>query len=1273
MAIQIGKYKRPGIFDEEYDNSVIQSQIVQGVNNLVIGVSKKGPINAPILLTTVDDLTAIFGTIDRTLERRGSYFHRTITQMLQSSPVWAMNLLATDDTLDQIEYKSCSTSTTANNDDTKLGAYRRFYNTTGFWKRDTSSFLDITENDAGDSTRLIHFTNMSDKFITVFAFKTQLSGYDDSLVDYYGSVSNLPDYVNQNDYASDYMIDVVVVSGDWSNYHALSIDARFNRYFDNSGLIKGQVSNFANDRNVTLLAYYEGLSLIPFFRDLNGKNRFIETVINRDTDKTGLFCAFNSDLLEGNYYSTGLIDLLGNNLAGSGGTYSGSNTSGPDSLTGLNNNTIDFLSYYDTIVESIEFDNTLLDRAGNTTAAGTASRNNIYGGVNRTGWYAEDFANGISLTATASGTGSVSVTYGAASDNYAVIGGNLIQNVATASFTINSSSYPFTGTGITYSSVFVLGSNGVISKNDNFVNSSNPQVQPTDIVLGYVSFNIVSGALSGAPVFTNVSVNNSGFVDMTFGTGSNDYFVTDLGNGSLNVVFNNTAAVPSVANYAQYRRIKFFNNLISLLNSTNSSKMTMVINNTTQEKASLAGMTVTNIVTSTTSNKSFTLNTGLQSSQLTDVINGLLLFYTVDDELILSQYFMETKTTQASISGTASGGVVAQYSKFYQDFKNGIISTGDYFYDNILTDPATIQFLNVSGNDYIVFYSPLSAVSLLPFQQIIVPSSVLNTGVFTIQQSVSASSIGFAGSGYYAYQVSQLSTAEVLTNVTTVYGNSTGGSNLLQYYLKIYSTNNGIYVRFTDSLLQSDQPINDLSNNQIIFVQSQESNFKETVEIVEPTGYTPVPNKVLINGSRYTNIKIGDFLEAYVDPTTLQVGEQPRNFTRVLSKKVYAADTTLVEVSCDAEINKVLVGSVKQTNRYTPIDDYVTTYKAIALKGFRIRNASLPDGTETTQNTILNLVANGTPLFKALTNKEAFDFRYLIDSFGLGLIENSKQQLMDIVGNRLDSFAFLNMPSMKAFKESSSPSFVDSDGVLQLEFVAEGGDPESNPAFLYSFGQGAGTTCAGYFMPYVTVDDNGRPTDMPPAMFAATTYMRKMNSNVTSITPWTIAAGVTNGRIVNISGVEMDFTADDLDFINQAQMNPIVFKRNRGYIIDTENTALTLYKSALSFIHVREVLIELERELSVMLLDFQWKFNTPEIRAEIKLRADTICERYVNKNGLFNYFNKIDEENNTPDIIDNQIGVLDTYVEPIKGMGIIVNNITILRTGAIASGGFLTV
>jgi hypothetical protein len=260
---------------------------------------------------------------------------------------------------------------------------------------------------------------------------------------------------------------------------------------------------------------------------------------------------------------------------------------------------------------------------------------------------------------------------------------------------------------------------------------------------------------------------------------------------------------------------------------------------------------------------------------------------------------------------------------------------------------------------------------------------------------------------------------------------------------------------------------------------------------------------------------------------------------------------------------------------------------------------------------------------------------------------------------------------MKSFKNSTSPSFVDVEGVLQTSFIAQGGDPESNPAFLYSFGEGAGTTCTGYFTPYVSVDDNGRPLFVPPSAYVATTYMRKHISNITSMTPWTIAAGVTNGKVTNIAGLEIDFNPTDIENLNQAQMNPLVFKRNRGYVIETENTAQTLYKSALSYIHVREVLIELERELSRMLLDFQWKFNTPDIRSEIKLRADVICETYLSKNGLYNYFNKIDEENNNSDIIDNQMGVLDTYVEPVKGMGIIVNNITILRTGAIQSGGFI--
>lgn len=1276
MAVQIGKYKRPGIFIEEFDQSIITSPIVEGITNMVIGVSKKGPVNTPILLKTLGDLEAIFGQLDRGLERKGSFFHRTISKMLETAPVYAINLLATDDDLDTIEYRSLSAASNYNNDIVRTAPYRRFHDTTGFWKKDTDSFINITKSNTGYSERAFSFTNLSDKYITTFVFKTKRTGFDRTLIEWYGSVEKMPPYVSQTDYASDYMVDVVVVGGDWSDYQQLAVDPRWSAYFNTSGLRKDKVREFANDRNITLLAYYEGLSLIPYFRDGNGKNIFIESIINNDTNKTGLFCAFNSDLVEADF-KNGVLDLIGNNLVG------------------VEDADIDFLSYKDTISESVTITSTPLDLPGNvigigSTFSGLRDSLHAYGdpytgfgpnatGIvvnnNRTGWYAEGYVNSVSFDNTVfltSTTASINVQYNTGNNPYAVIGGQRVNVSGTSSMSIVSSSYPVSTSTASYYAAFVLDSTGSILKVETSTPNTKPTVGSTDVVLGYVHFYTLNGSFLASPTFTNVTVNSTGYVELTFGTGSNDYHVTDLTNGSVKVEFNNTNNTPNVTNYEQYRRIKTFNNMINLLDGPNKDKMTMITNYTSMNKKSLEGMTVTNIVTSNTSNKSFVLNTGLTS--YTDIVNGYLLFYSVDNEFILGQTSVATKDQVANLS---TEGVVAKYSTLYTKYVDGQVNTGDFFYSNIISEPVDISFLPgenapsgataASGNDYIVFYSPSAVITLNVFDQISVPDSTKNLGSFTITSNSGtiANMLGFTASGYYAFQVNENTTSEDLFGIELVY------DYLKKHYLLMYLNNsNELEVKFMDSLLQSSEPVNTSLNN-TFYIQSLKSNFKETVEIEIPSGYVQVPNKILVNATRYTELKVGDFLEAYVDTNSLEVGEVAKKLTRILSKKTYAPDTSLVEISCDARIATYNFSGDYQAMRYTTIEDYVSTYKAITLKGFRIRQDSLPDGSETRQNEILNLVAKGTPLFKAITNKEAIDFRYLIDSFGLGLTERSKQQLVDICGERLDAFGFINMPSMKSFKNSTSPTFVNSEGVLQTSFIASGGDPESNPAFLYSFGDGAGTTCTGYFAPYVSVNDNGRPLFVPPSSYVATTYMRKHITNVTSITPWTIAAGVTNGKVTNIAGLEIDFTPSDIENLNQAQMNPIVFKRNRGYVIETENTAQTLYKSALSYIHVREVLIELERELSRMLLDFQWKFNTPDIRAEIKLRADVICETYVSRNGLYNYFNKIDEENNTSDVIDNQMGVLDTYVEPIKGMGIIVNNITILRTGAIQSGGFI--
>lgn len=1293
MAIQIGKYKRPGIFIEEFDQSVITSPTFDGITNLVIGSSKKGPFNTPIRLTNIGDLEAIFGSLDRGLERKGSFFHRTVSKMLEISPVFAMNLLLTDDNLDIIEYKSLSSSAGYNNDILREGPYRRFFDTTGFWKRDTEAFINLTKNNTGYSERAFNITNLSDKPVTVFVFKSTLTGFDRTLLEWYGSAEKMPPYVNQQDFASDYMVDVVVVGGDWSNYQELAVDPRWSAYFNSSGLRKEKVRDFANDRNITLLAYYEGLSLIPYFRDLNGRNIFIETTINRDTDKTGLFCAFNNDLVEADYYN-GMLDLLGN------------------TIVGQNETDIDFLSYKETIAEEIEMTAVPLDLPGNVTALFGTFSDGIHAfdsgsgpeisgyiqSFERTGWFAEGFVYGVTASGMTGGSASLTIEYAVGPNAYAVIGDTYVALSGTTSLTISSSDYSVSATTASYTSAFVLESTGEIVLVNSLTPNVNPSVTTSDIVLGYVDFDVVNGEIvySSATV-TNVTVDGLGFVNITFGTASNNYYVEDLGSGSIKVEFYGTNTQQSVTNYEQYRLFKMFNRLVNLIDNPNKDNMAMLLNNSAMLKVSLSDVTITDIVTNTSLNKSFTLNTGLTSLELTDVLGGLLVFYTKDNEFILGSDSVITKNTVA----TATEGVVAKYSKLYTRYYDGIINTGDFFYPNrlyvdaadntnttLLGTTVEISFRDgedaagvtssYAGYDYVIFGSTDPSfgtlVDLQLFEKIMVPGSTNNKGAFTITgnsnpQTV-ANDLGFIsptlGVYYFAYQVSEEVVSEDLTDINLVYNYSK------KHYLKMYLENDGdLLVEFKDELLDATEPVNIEANN-TFYIQSSKSNFKQSIEIELPSGYVQVPNKILIDATRYTEVKVGDFLEAYVDEAEIEAGEVARKLTRILSKRQYSGDSSLTEISCDARIKKYDFGGDLQTMRYVSVDNYATTYKAIPLKGFRVRQASLPDGSESRQNSILNLVAKGTPLFKALTNKEAFDFRYLIDSYGLGLTERSKQQLVDICGDRKDAFGFINMPSLRSFKNSTSPSFVNSEGVLQVEYIASGGDPESNPAFLYSFGEGEGTTCVGYFTPYVTVNDNGRPLEMPPASYVATTYMRKHISNVTNVTPWTIAAGVNNGRITNISGLEMDFTPSDIEFLNQAQMNPIVFKRNRGYVIETENTGQTLYRSALSFIHVREVLIELERELSRMLLEYQWRFNTPDVRAEIKLRADVICETYVSKNGLYNFFNKMDEENNTPDIIDNQIGVLDTYVEPIKGMGIIVNNITILRTGAISAGGFIT-
>ena len=71
----LASIKSAGFYRFVWDKSQMPAETAQTMR-LVVGYSEKGPFNTPVYVDKVSDFKAIFGGINKKLERRGVYFHR---------------------------------------------------------------------------------------------------------------------------------------------------------------------------------------------------------------------------------------------------------------------------------------------------------------------------------------------------------------------------------------------------------------------------------------------------------------------------------------------------------------------------------------------------------------------------------------------------------------------------------------------------------------------------------------------------------------------------------------------------------------------------------------------------------------------------------------------------------------------------------------------------------------------------------------------------------------------------------------------------------------------------------------------------------------------------------------------------------------------------------------------------------------------------------------------------------------------------------------------
>lgn len=315
--------------------------------------------------------------------------------------------------------------------------------------------------------------------------------------------------------------------------------------------------------------------------------------------------------------------------------------------------------------------------------------------------------------------------------------------------------------------------------------------------------------------------------------------------------------------------------------------------------------------------------------------------------------------------------------------------------------------------------------------------------------------------------------------------------------------------------------------------------------------------------------------------------------------------------------------------------------RAYYMEGYTYSSIESTDTGFAIYNKVIGMLKN-KGIHTALTNRVDVEYHYLVDTFS---VKSNKAELFGLAKDKDNTFAIVNFPKMSEYGN-----------------VEKVKDPTNGGFIMPDEGQGA--SFGAYYTQMVLTDGTVKTT-VPSAAVVSNLFMNKWSVRE----PYYIVAGPNHGRISTsgLVGPDYNFGKSDLDILEPMGINAIVYVPRLGTYISSNQTAKQVPVSGLSKVHIRELVIYLQNEIEALLQSYQWELNTQTLRNTIKSKADDICKRIQNNGGIYAFVNRCDETNNTPEVIDNEMIILDTEIEPARGAGKMVHQLTIHKTGGLTS------
>lgn len=1312
IPVYLQNFKAAGLYRVVFDRSTVLSQDTN-VLRLLVGYSDKGPFNIPTYIQSAADFIAMYGNINKTQERRGNFFHRTALQMLSVSPILCLNLKKFD--TENVTGAQINTNFNAKDTiDTVQIPVADVYDTTRFWSLDPEKLNEVR----GSEYINIATTDVKANSGTFFIRKasgSKVSSYNVTVSDWYKDAGEaVPEFLEgyENELMSAFFAEVYVFSGKFTADQVLASETLKNYFIvDKNGKLKLRqyVKDSFGDYNDTLdylfedetsgaIGHYVGC-LIPYFKDKNGNYASLDIIFNLDSDAHHMMMSFNEDMLY--EYGTANIDMSGARWISTSDSTPYDNTHVESDGSDVGHNRAKIYKQYGTSIVCIDRlwkGTALTSLLGNVGApvvsAKTHFRTNIWSDEDTIkhplSWENVKKISGNlyvqSWTDTAITLGAIGSTKHITIDLLMIDKPNvnyiLYELGAAYKKTVGgvTSYVPFeSGLGTVYKSADAYDKPENINGPKKVITSLSRDLDSTDDAMVILSSEVVKCNIEDVYITTKTEyLNPDTLIDE-----HNKY-------ASWNVYGPSVTFIPLNENWT----------------------LTADVYDETDEDAvhtyhlTAPATADTTILAMLQKGDQFLAVDGKidmdgDGDYSDEVINGYYdLCYVQEAETITDEYG-NPKTYSIKFTGN-----IATYEGASKSDKDVTISNGEYnlldetekakyspknwavTYNHVGTRTLTAEAYYAATNkegfksSAIVFSKQVTPVEYMMLNATARNMCTKNYHYHKIATS-DPNNDNITGARYKAlpegekkdYKYVELDTYTfIYDDIKQLHATGAG----LKKPITVKTNDGDFYV---DGFANEDLKVNNtntITANTVSLKHDGTDKIGYYVAMYTNPAFDYGQEVIMLTDAEYQKIK--------------PISAEEYNKLSTSEKSAYNADATAEYTeNGETKTGHYLIGYselVTNTNEWikkaaqnettygkylvrieNSLNQEIGTMEPVYLKGYTYEHPK-PDGVGQRaklewQNFQLSALTEYKGLLTGLLNKSEIDFRYVIDGFETYVDAGAKKVLSYLAKQKQNAFAILNFPSVKTFVKCPYSSFTDANGVFNVQYVVDGFNKKKAHTTAFSLpSNDEGASFAAFYTP-LKLSDGTIDSVVPSAGLVSNLFMEKYNSRL----PYEIVAGPNYGAmsVSGLVGPDYNYSSDELNIIEPYGVNCMVYRPSFGTFINANQTAKQTPKSALSSVNVRELVIYIMDEVEKILQSYQWEFNNQTVRNKIKDRADSICARVQANGGIQAYLNVMDDSNNTPDIIDNEMAILSTHIEPGRGMGKMVHELTLYRTGQMNS------